>query len=183
MATTTIDNDAFSSGQLGSKLWLCQHLESLNITSKETAVYGGWHGILPFLLLSRQKYQVEKIRSYDVDPNCESIADTINEYWIWQNWKFKAFTADCNLIKTDADVIINTSTEHFQSLNWWDNIKKGTVVVLQGNNMPHTDHFHHSTSLDEFCGHYSLSKEYYRGSLSFVYPEWKFDRFMLIGIK
>lgn len=183
MEMTTIDKDAFSSGQIGSKLWLCQQLEKTGITSKETAIYGGWHGVLAFLLLSRGNYQVEKIRSYDIDPSCESIADIINEYWVWQDWQFKAVTADCNLIKTEADVIINTSTEHFQSLDWWNNIESGTIIVLQGNNMPHPDHFQYTNSLDEFCDCYPVSQEYYRGSLSFVYPEWKFDRFMLIGIK
>jgi hypothetical protein len=183
MEMTNIDKDAFSSGQIGSKLWLCQQLEQLGVVSKETAIYGGWHGVLAFLLLSRDNYKVEKIRSYDIDPSCEHTADIINEYWVWQEWKFKAYTADCNTLNSDADVVINTSTEHFDNLNWWHNIKQGTTVVLQSNNMPHDDHFNCSVSLEQFCDLYPVTQELYRGSLSFVYPDWKFDRYMLIGVK
>ena len=178
-----INKDAFSSGQVGSKLWLCKQLELTDLYSKETAVYGGWYGITAFLLLSRGRFNVEKIRSYDIDPACEPIADTINENWVWQDWRFKAFTQDCNQLQTDADLIINTSTEHFQSLEWWYNIKPGTAVALQGNNMQHEDHSATKDSLEEFCQQFSLSQEIYRGQLEFVYPSWAFKRFMLIGIK
>ena len=52
----------------------------------------------------------------------------INENWIWQDWAFKAYTQDCNQIipdQTVPDLIINTSTEHFKNLNWWNNIRMG----------------------------------------------------------
>lgn len=178
-----INKDAFSSGQIGSKLWLCQQLELTDLYSKETAIYGGWYGITAFLLLSRGKFNVEKIRSYDIDPTCESIADAVNENWVWQDWRFKAFTQDCNQLRIEADLIINTSTEHFISLEWWHNIKPGTAVALQGNNMLHHDHFNVKNSLEEFCTQFDLAQELYRGKLDFVYPDWAFSRYMLIGIK
>lgn len=178
-----VNNDAFSSGQVGSKLWLCKQLELTDLYSKETAIYGGWHGIAAFLLLSRGRFNVERIRSYDIDPACEPIADMINENWVWQDWRFKAFTQDCNQLQTEADLIINTSTEHFKSLEWWQNIKSGTAVALQGNNMLHHDHFNVKNSLEEFCTQFDLAQELYRGKLDFVYPDWAFSRYMLIGIK
>lgn len=178
-----VNKDAFSSGQVGSKLWLCKQLELTDLYSKETAIYGGWHGITAFLLLSRGRFNVERIRSYDIDPTCEPIADMINENWVWQDWRFKAFTADCNTVQTDADLIINTSTEHFTSMAWWNNIHPGTAVALQGNNMMHEEHVNVTESLEEFCEQYPLAQELYRGTLNFVYPAWQFQRFMIIGIK
>ena len=146
-----VDKDAFSSGQIGSKIWLCKELEKLNWSSELTYIYGGWHGITAFLLLSRGKFQVKKIRSLDLDPTCEAIADMINENWVWQEWKFKAFTQDCNNYEGQyGDLIINTSTEHFETMDWFDKIKPGTRVVLQGNNMPHDDHRIHSDNLKSF---------------------------------
>ena len=56
------NKDAFSSGQVGSKIWLCEELEKTGWKSKLTYIYGGWHGITAFLLLSRGKFQVDKIR-------------------------------------------------------------------------------------------------------------------------
>lgn len=178
-----IDSDAFSSGQIGSKLWLCKQLELTDLYSKETAIYGGWYGLAAFLLLSRGRFNVERIRSYDMDPACEPIADMINENWVWQDWRFKAFTEDCNSLRTTADLIINTSTEHFDSRAWWENIPSGTAVALQGNNMRHDDHVNVTECLADFCDQFPLSVEVYRGQLPFVYPDWSFDRYMVIGIK
>ena len=178
-----INKDSFSSGQIGSKIWLCEELERLGWSSNLTYVYAGWYGITSFLLLSRGKFQVDQIQSFDIDPSCESIADMINENWVWQDWKFKAYTLDCNgPVRGGPDLIINTSTEHFDSLDWFDNIPKGTRVILQGNNMLHDDHHVHSTSLEEFKKLYPLTEYAYEGSKEFVYPNWRFTRFMTIGI-
>jgi len=179
-----IDKDAFSNGQVDSKLWLCRELESLGWTSALTHIYAGWYGVLAFLLLSREKFEVNKIRSFDIDPRCEIVADMINENWVIKDWQFKAMTIDCNSdVPGKPDLIINTSTEHFESMDWFNNIPLGTRVILQGNNMPHDDHFVYSNSLEDFENHYKLSNIVYRGSLDFNYPEWSFSRFMIIGVK
>jgi len=144
----SVNKDAFSSGQIGSKIWLCEELEKVGWTSDLTYVYAGWYGITAFLLLSRGNFQVNRIRSLDIDPSCEAIADMINENWVFREWKFKAFTQDCNNYEGQyGDLIINTSTEHFESMDWFNNIKSGTRVILQGNNMPHDDHVIHSETL------------------------------------
>lgn len=179
-----VNKDAFSSGQIGSKIWLCEELERLKWRSNLTYIYGGWHGITAFLLLSRGNFQVDKIRSLDIDPTCESIADMINENWVWQEWKFKAFTQDCNNYEGQfGDLIINTSTEHFDSMEWFDRLPKGTRVILQGNNMPHDDHCVHSTDLENFEKMYPLSQIEFAGQKDFNYTTWGFSRFMLIGMK
>ena len=178
-----IDPDTFSSGQIESKIWLCEELEKLEWASRLTYIYGGWNGMLGFLLLSRGKFSVTGIRSLDEDPACESIADTINENWVQQSWKFKALTQDCNTFDPIyGDIIINTSTEHFTSRQWFDNIPKGTRVVLQGNNMPHDNYNIHLT-LEDFLKDYPITNVFYKGEKEFVYPKWSFNRYMVIGIK
>ncbi len=179
-----INKDAFSSGQIGSKIWLCEELERIGWESKDTWIYGGWYALTAFLLLSRGKFKVKRISSFDIDPACEPIADMINENWLWQNWTFKAFTKDCNKIDhVAADLVINTSSEHFDTMEWFDNIPEGTRLIIQGNNMNHDDHVIHSNNLEEFKSHYPLSHINFEGQKSFVYPDWSFTRFMLIGIK
>lgn len=181
-----VDKDAFSSGQVGSKIWLCEELEKLFDSIDSVWIYGGWYGLTSFLLRSRGNLQIQTIRSYDIDPYCEQVADMINENWVYQNWQFKALTEDCNKLDTKSnppDLIINTSTEHFDSSDWWHRIPNGTTVALQGNNMPHTDHFVHSDSLEDFVREFPLSTILYQGQREFEYPTWKFTRFMLIGVK
>jgi len=178
------NRDAFSNGQVDSKLWLCRELERLGWHSTMTHIYGGWYGVTAFLLLSRD-FPVEKIRSFDVDPTCEPIADMINENWVIKEWKFKAFTADCNYPLSEGvpDLVINTSTEHFGSMAWFDNILPGTRVVLQGNNLVHDDHFGNATDLTDFENKFKLSDVVYSGELKFEYPDWNFTRYMIIGYK
>lgn len=177
-----VNKDSFSNGQIDSKLWLCEELERLKWSSDLTYIYAGWYGITSFLLLSRGKFQVNKIRSLDLDPSCQPVADMINENWVFKEWKFKAFTQDCNNFEGQyGDLVINTSTEHFDSMEWFSRLPKGTRVILQGNNMPHDDHFVHSATLDDFVNIYPLSSIAYQGQKEFVYPEWSFTRYMLIG--
>ena len=182
----SLDKDAFSSGQIGSKIWLCEELERLYESADRVWIYGGWYGVTAFLLNSRGNMRIGPIRSYDIDPACELVADMINENWVYQNWKFKAETQDCNKLDIKLgppDLLINTSTEHFDSLDWWNNIPKGTVVALQGNNMPHADHHVHSEDLEQFVKEFPLTELLYKGQREFEYPTWKFTRFMLIGVK
>lgn len=180
------DKDSFSNGQIDSKLWLCNELEKLFDSIDKIWLYGGWYGITAFLLRSRNIIKIDKILSYDIDPTVESVADIINENWLIKQWQFKAFTADCNNLKpnvNEVDLIINTSTEHFNSLNWWYNIPPGMTVALQGNNMDHEDHFVNFKSLKNFTNTFNLSNTYYEGELQFSYPTWNFTRYMLIGKK
>ena len=184
--TLNVSKDAFSSGQIGSKIWLCEELEKLFESADNIWIYGGWYGVTAFLLNSRGNMRIGKIRSYDIDPACEAVADMINENWVINDWKFKAITQDCNVLdlaQNGPDLVINTSTEHFESTDWWNNIPKGTVVALQGNNMIHEDHHTHSTCLKEFTAQFTVTETLYTGEKRFVYPTWEFTRYMLIGIK
>jgi len=180
----SLDPDSFSSGQIGSKLWLCEQLENCFDRIDTVWIYGGWYGLSAFLLRSRNNIKINQIRSFDMDPSCQPVADMINENWVYQNWKFKSLTQDCNtLVPTDVDLIINTSTEHFESMAWWENIPIGTAVALQGNDMPHDDHVVHCETLEDFKSQFTLSKMLFQGQLEFSYPAWKFNRYMIIGIK
>jgi hypothetical protein len=181
-----VNKDAFSSGQISSKLWLCEELEKLFDQIDNIWIYGGWVGMTAFLLKSRNNIKINKIKSWDIDPECEKIADLINENWVWQEWAFKAYTGDCNKIQPEigsTDLIINTSTEHFTGDEWWQRIPKGMIVALQGNNMPHKDHYYHSENLDEFIQQYPVTELLYSGKKDFDYGSWGFSRFMIVGIK
>jgi len=181
-----INPDAFSSGQISSKLWLCKELENLKISEPAIVwVYGGWYGIASFLLLSREKFPIKYIRSFDIDTTCESVADSLLENWLWQSWKFKAVTADCNNLEfynEKPDLIINCSTEHFESNKWFQDIPAGTLCALQSNNMAHEDHCACFNNCEEFSKFYDLNI-IYEGTMDFAYPGWEFSRFMIIGTK
>ncbi len=188
-----IDTDAFSSAQIQSKLWMIHNLESAlneHIPTDSSNgfriwILAGWYGITNLLLRTRNKIPVLEVRSFDIDPSCESIADTINNLWVWQAWQFKAQTGDINklIYEPRPDVVINTAVEHMTSNEWWDNIPKGTVVCLQSSNMVHEDHTNKFDGYRDLQEAYRMEEYYYEGTKRFQYDDSTFNRSMIIGIK
>ena len=191
MPDVSINVDSFSSGQISSKIWLAECLEGSFGPYKENVwILGGWYGLSAFILFTRGIIDIESCRSFDIDPTCEPIADTLLNNWVWQEWKFKAFTADCTKLDYSSNeygpkpsLVINTSCEHFTDDSWYDRIPNGTKVAFQSNNMDHHDHYSKVQSQQEMYARYKISQIAYIGEKTFTYPDWSFTRFMLIGIK
>lgn len=209
-----IDMDCFSRGQLQSKLWVLGELRKLKysyntdggIQKKEinlgtVFLCAGWYSTLATMLFE-SNFKVDKIRSFDIDPNCVDIAETFNKPWFVDNWKFKAITQDIMDIDykthvwefwsnknnrmskpiTDSpDTIINTSCEHIHDFNkWYDKIPEGKLLILQTNNyfdLP--EHVNCSKTLESFSDDTPMSKVLYEGELDLE----KYTRFMKIGYK
>ena len=186
-----LDQDAFASSQVLSKLWLAETLEKVIEHSEfndelKILNIGGWYGILHFIFKCRNKLKIKTFRNVDLDYNACNIADLINETWVWQNWKFKSINEDANTFKyllEDFNLVINTSVEHIDSVSWFNNIPEKTLVVLQSNNMDHDDHVHNHSSLQEFIDSFRLTELLYHGQKMFQYENENFIRYMLIGIK
>jgi hypothetical protein len=183
--------DSFSSGQYLSKLWLAQTVERIALEYLERPegykiwILAGWYGITNLILRTRNNIRISEVRSFDIDPSCESIADKINEAWVWQGWQFKAVTKDINVIdyNESPDMIINTSVEHIDSDQWFHNIPTGTLVFLQSSNLDHDDHSNVFNSTQEMMDRYALSEFLYDGIKYFDYGDHGFKRFMIAGIK
>lgn len=192
--------DAFSSGQVGSKIWICEELEkiwSLKSTTgskgqTETVwIYGGWQGVLGFLILCRDfsTGRVGSVRSFDIDPSCEKAANTICENWVWRQWMFRAFTADCNSLDPASDgeygksptVVINTSVEHFDDRSWFEKIPSGTLVALQASDFEHDGAVSLYSTEEKFAAAFPFQETLFSGRLNFDYGTWSFNRLMRIG--
>ena len=167
--------DALWLGQLASKGWLVNNLSDFvdpNIPMN-IYIFGGWIGILGNMLLQADKLTIGKIRSIDIDPWCESIADTVNKRFEMDDWRFKAVTADMNSYQyqsdIEPDIVINTSTEHVTQEvydNWYHKIPRETLVVAQGNNFFSCDeHVRCSENLQEFKTQNKVHAEYWSGEL------------------
>jgi len=196
-----LSSDALSIGQLKSKQWLVEVLEDIykkySINLGTIYVLCGWYGILPAMLF--MKFDVDKIRSFDIDEKCEKIADQVNKTHS-NEWKFKAITEDIfninfekhswqcwsnknnrmsRLITDVPNTIINTSCEHVGP-DWFNHVPDGKLVILQSNDSLEEDgHVNPITDLEEFELTYPLNEIYYKGQMTFE----KYIRFMLIGVK
>lgn len=178
--------DAFSSGQLGSKIWLADELVNyVNLDEPQRIwLLGGWYAVTNNIL-SIKNFPIEHVVSFDIDPAVANVACKINKLWHWHG-RFSAITQDINTIQYTnplPHIVINTSVEHIKSHDWFNNIPAGILVVLQSNNMDHDDHHVHHNSVDELVKDYPMSRVLYTGGRRFDYDTWSFTRWMVIGIK
>lgn len=164
----SIDPDCFSRGQLESKLWLVSKLKDLDVELGTVFLCAGWYATLATMIFE-SNIKVNKIRSFDIDPSCASIAETFNKKWFIDDWRFKAstvdimdfewslkpapsdgsvgnfyYTTDANgktvQMKDKPDTIINTSCEHIENFDtWYNKIPTSKLVILQCNNFVDID--------------------------------------------
>lgn len=186
-----MDFDAFSTAQMQSKLWLVERLERTLQEHRPIEdgyriwILAGWYAVANLLIRVRGKIPVLEVRSFDQDPACEAVADSINNLWVYRAWEFKAHTADINLLeyKPKPDVVINSSVEHMRSNLWFENIPKGTVVCLQASDMIDDDHVNPMSAIRELMDQYPLDEVLYDGIKRFEFEDKAFNRVMIIGIK
>lgn len=172
--------DAFWRGQINSKTWLIENLTPYVTRPVTIDIHGGWVGVLASLLF-QSKLLVNRIRTVDIDPECELIARTMNKKEEILG-KFTAVTADMCNMEITADIVINTSCEHLsneQYNRWFNNLPEQSIVVMQSNNYKIDEHVRTADSLDHFIKQSHLSKILYSGELEL--PLYK--RFMILGQK
>ena len=170
--------DAFWSGQLNSKEWLITNLRKHVNKFVTVDIHGGWVGVLASMLF-QSDVPVLNIRSIDIDPACEPIAVNMNKIEEMVG-KFRAVTADMCAIRSDADVIINTSCEHItqdQYDLWLSGVPHNSLLVLQSNNYNIPEHVRIADSLQSFkkqCGDIDIL---WAGELELPL----YTRYMIIG--
>lgn len=178
--------EGFWDTQLQSKAWLVHELDGINPQKSNVYVFGGWIGVLSSMLLDRCKW-VDKVRSIDIDPECETVADTLCKPWEMAGWRFKAVTADMSEYEYQSDItphiVINTSTEHVSQINydrWYRAIPRGTIVAAQGNNFfSCAEHVRCSESIYHFMDANHVRDPLYLGQL----PNSQYTRYMCIWTK
>lgn len=170
--------DAFWSGQLKSKEWLINNLRPHISTPVSIDIHGGWVGVLASMLF-QSSITCKSIRSIDIDPSCEPIANMMNKGEEIVG-KFRAVTSDMCAIRSDADVIINTSCEHITQEQydlWMSGIPYSSILVLQSNNYNIPEHIRPANSLDDFKTQCGSIKVLWEGELELPL----YTRYMLIA--
>ena len=190
--TSSLGN-ALNRRQTASKLWL---LDSLNETHGgdlgSVHILGGWCGVLASLLFHDSRFKVNHITSFDIDPSCAPIADSLNADAV-ERRVFSTETADIlqlrytedsvqiNDRKVGAcpDLLINTSCEHLEDFDaWFRAMPQDTLLVLQSNDyFSEAEHVNCQLDLAAFQEQAPMRELIFAGELEFD----KYTRFMLIG--
>lgn len=143
--------DAFWRGQVLSKEWLIDNIKPFVNQEVSIDIHGGWVGVLSSMLF-QSNLPIKHIRSIDIDPDCKEIASNMNQIELEQG-RFRAVTADMCTIRSDADIIINTSCEHItqdQYDTWSMGHPNNSLLVLQSNNYNIPEHVRIAQTLEEF---------------------------------
>jgi hypothetical protein len=143
--------DAFWRGQMRSKEWLIDCLDEHVHFGSSVDIHGGWVGTLSSMLF-QSNIPVTTIRSIDIDPTCEPIATLMNQME-FEAGRFRAITADMCTVRSDADIVINTSCEHItqdQYDLWLSGMPHSSLLVLQSNNYDIPEHVRIAKDLNEF---------------------------------
>jgi len=169
--------ESFWKGQIQSKEWLLDNLCPRLPYNASIDIHGGWNGVLASLLFQKVK-DIKNIRSLDIDPACEEIASTMNKLEEMQG-RFHAITADMCAVRSDADVIINTSCEHITQEQydlWISGVPYNSLIVLQSNNYDIEEHVRIANSLEHFVEQSQLEVRW-AGELKLPL----YTRYMIIG--
>ena len=181
--------DAFSVGQLASKLWLVDALKPFLDVQDTVVIQACWFGQLAPLIADH----VHQIYGFDADPEAIQLSEEFCQPEIENQWTFKAAVADINLIdwsdieidiqgelvEIKPNVIINTSTEHMSS-DWYHSVPQGTFLALQGNSDHTLDgHVNAVGSYSEWSEQFPMETVCEWGAISFP----TYTRYMKIGEK
>lgn len=169
--------DAFWRGQILSKEWLIDNIRPHISGPVSIDIHGGWVGLLASLIF-QSEIETTYIRSIDIDPECEKIATDMNQLEL-EAGIFRAVTSDMCKIRSDADVIINTSCEHISQEQydlWLTGHPRNSLLVLQSNDYDIPEHIRTAKDLSEFESQSDINV-LWSGELKLPL----YTRFMIIG--
>jgi hypothetical protein len=199
--------DAFSKGQVTSKVWLTETLQKLvnpNVRLENVLLIGGWYGHITKYFTDRIDYGM----FYNIDPHefngfigreffnnnsnkYVSIGTTSEqvEFVEGQGYKLPIGNYDVNnnfrfnvteYRTVMPDLVINTSCEHMSDA-WFHQAPRDKMIVLQTNNLFDIapDHFNCVAKLSDLDAKYPMSKILFQGELDIGVGK----RFMKIGVK
>ena len=183
---------SLNESQVTSKKWLLDELAQTTGTHfGQVYILGGWYGVLGALFLHDPRFEVDKVVSVDIEPQCKPVAEALNRTHV-ASGRFEPRTADIytldytGLISAEAqdprpDLLINTSCEHLPDFERWLAMIPPQVLLAVQSNDYFDDHEHINCvpDLDTFSQQVALTEEKYRGQMALK----KYTRFMLIGTK
>jgi len=151
--------DSFSPNQFKSKLKLVEHIDKLDILTKESeiVIFGSWYGSI---LIPAFYNKVKKITCIDQDAKVISRA----KYNLFKDFNVDFITGNVFEFRDsykNADLFINTSCEHMKSMKewgpaptyknpWWNRVSPA-YFAFQSNNMYDIEgHINCVSSIEEF---------------------------------
>jgi hypothetical protein len=173
---------SFTPDLVFSKLWLMRELAKISPDVSTMYILGSWYGNLALLLTRYPQIQVDHMINVETDPERldtgERILDQAGAGNVEHMLK-DANNLDYRQLGPNG-VVVNTSLNDIKGTDWFENIPKGTLVVMQARDQVEHEQFAGPEDIEQ---KFPLSQVLYSGSLDLEDPETKYTRFMIIGVK
>ena len=173
---------SFTPDLVFSKLWLMRELAKISPDISTMYILGSWYGNLALLLTRYPQIQVDHMINVETDPERldtgERILDQAGAGNVEHMLK-DANDLDYRQLGPDG-VVVNTSLNDIKGTDWFENIPKGTLVVMQARDQVENEQFAGPGDIEQ---KFPLDQVLYSGSLDLEDPETKYTRFMIIGVK
>lgn len=184
--------DAFTLGQLASKMWLIKAVQYMRLEPEYVAILGAWFGSLAGPMYDKFE-SIKKIYGVDIDPSLVSVGDKFNSELVSNQWKYKSFVGDIDYMPIDTmmlehdgeiieyrpDTVINTSCEHMADDWFWNTDRKQLIIMQTNDSMNLTGHVNTCYDYRNMFSKYPLVRQLYAGRM--VFP--LYSRFMQIGYR
>lgn len=196
--------DAFSRGQVQSKIWLATELAKVKTDFDMLFVLAGWFGQTTHYL-EHAGIKFNKARIIDIDPAACEVSDKIFNASRLENYQVKSIEWDLTdsswqdrsgclyqvknyssgktfKEKNCPDLIINSSAEHFDE-DWFAKfssrpLDSDPLFVIQSNNLFEVaEHVNCVHSIDHMLKKFPMTRLEYSGEIQLK----GYKRFMLIG--
>lgn len=185
--------DAFTVGQLASKVWLLDVMRNHVPVQEHVTVslLGCWISSLAQMLY--QHFAIDRMYGFDNDSQTIALSEDFNRSLYNDGWKYKGVVQDVDFlncskmefitsgehISVKPDWIINTSCEHM-STRWFHTVESDQLIIMQTNDSPnYLGHINTCATVDEMKEKYPLRNIFYIGELQL--PD--YTRYMQIGYK
>jgi hypothetical protein len=164
-----------------SKLWLCSHLPRARWG--KVYVLGSWYGNVG-LVMRMLGMRMDQLVNIDTNPDFCAANHKLYEL-AGYDLPYDIRCEDCNRVRfSDADLVINTSTNDIPNQGWLDNIPRGTVIALQcRNNQDIAGSKMRPNSLSDFMENFRLSEVMFRGTLPLRNRQEAYERYMVVGYR
>ena len=173
---------SFTRDLVFSKYWLMRELAKIQPEVSTMYILGSWYGNLALFLRRYPQVNVHKIINVETDrkflQGSKDILDQVGadnvEYMLKDANKL-----DYRQLGNNG-IVVNTSLTDMKGSDWFENIPRGTMVIMQARDHDPGAQFH---SAEDIQQKFPLSQVLYSGSLDLEDPETKYTRFMTIGLK
>lgn len=167
---------------MASKIWICDTLRDLGLTDFSTIyILGSWYGNMAYVL-AKTHIQFNKVINVDINAKwlhrSELILRGLGLADKVESMKTDANDLDYHQLDSDG-LVINTSVQDIDGLDWWRHIPKNTLVVLQDRDSSRDG----VRSLQEFNTLYPMRETLYLEEKHLKDPETPYRRFLKIGRK